>query len=115
MDAQPSRSDRADVPAADLAAIASSEVLHRTRSRLEPHREAIATLRRKRWTFAQIARWLREHGVNVTPSSVHRFWRKRSSVDPMEDPPASALPLSKTSVSRQPQPQKQKHRFNLDI
>ena len=39
---------------------AEAEKERRTRSKLEPHREAIFTLRRKHLTYGQIAKW---HGV----------------------------------------------------
>jgi transposase len=47
-----------------------------SRSKLETHRAAISELRRKRWTFAEIAEWLRERGVSATTSNVHRFFRQ---------------------------------------
>ena len=45
----------------DLHQAARVESERRTRSRLEPHREAIFTLRRKHWTYGQIATWLNEY------------------------------------------------------
>ena len=43
----------------DLQKTAESESERRTRSKLEPHREAIFALRRKHWTYDQIAKWLK--------------------------------------------------------
>ena len=53
----------------DLQKTAEAEKERRTRSKLEPHREAIFTLRRKHWTYGEIAKWLNEHGVSITLSS----------------------------------------------
>ena len=49
----------------NLQSAAESEKERRTRSRLEPHREAIFTLRRKHWTYRQIAKWLNEEGYRT--------------------------------------------------
>ena len=57
----------------DLQKVAEAETERRTRSKLEEHRRAIMALRGKKWTYRQIARWLNEHGVAVTFSSVYRF------------------------------------------
>jgi transposase len=46
------------------------------RSKLERYRATICELRRKGWTFAQIANWLKERGVGATTSNVHRFFCK---------------------------------------
>ena len=45
---------------------AETEQERRTRSKLEAHREAIFALRRKHWSHRQIAKWLNEHGVQIT-------------------------------------------------
>ena len=52
---------------------AENESARRTRSKLEAHREAIFALRRKHWTYGQIAKWLNERGVQTTLTSVYRF------------------------------------------
>jgi hypothetical protein len=52
---------------------AENEPVRRTRSKLEAHREAIFALRRKHWTYGQIAAWLNERGVQTTLTSVYRF------------------------------------------
>ena len=52
---------------------AENEMPRRTRSKLEAHREAIFALRRKHWTYGQIAVWLNERGVTTTLTSVYRF------------------------------------------
>ena len=57
----------------DLQKAAEAETERRTRSKLEEHRRAIMALRGKKWTYRQIAKWLHEHGVSVTSSSVYRF------------------------------------------
>jgi hypothetical protein len=98
----------------NLQSAAESEKERRTRSRLEPHREAIFTLRRKHWTYSQIAKWLNEHGVSITLSSVQRFCERAVARRPRagnELQPLESQPLS----IPQPTTQTTKHRFNLDI
>jgi len=96
----------------DLHQAAQAERERRTRSKLEPHREAIFTLRRKHWTYGQIANWLNEHGVSITLSSVHRFCeravarRPRNLVHTLENEPLS---------NPQPTTSTKKYRFNLDV
>jgi IS30 family transposase len=49
------------------------------RSRLEPHVELIQELRRRKWTFQQIADILAEKvSIRVTGSAVHDFLRRRN-------------------------------------
>ena len=48
------------------------------RSKLEAHAEIIATLRRKRRTFREIAQFFEEHlAITVAPSTIHDFVRVR--------------------------------------
>ena len=48
------------------------------RSKLESHADVIASLRRKRHTYREIAEFLREHlGIAVSPSTIHDFVRVR--------------------------------------
>jgi hypothetical protein len=48
------------------------------RSKLEPHADVIAALRRKRHTYREIAEFFREHlSINVSPSTIHDFVRVR--------------------------------------
>jgi hypothetical protein len=98
----------------NLQSAAESEKERRTRSRLEPHREAIFTLRRKHWTYRQIAKWLNEHGVAITLSSVQRFCERAVARRPRAGNELQTLESQPLSV---PQPTKQtnKYRFNLDI
>ena len=98
----------------NLQSAAESEKERRTRSRLEPHREAIFTLRRKHWTYSQIAKWLNEHGVAITLSSVQRFCERAVARRPRAG--NELQPLESQSPSNpQPTAQTTKHRFNLDI
>jgi len=96
----------------NLQTSAEAEQERRTRSKLEPHREAIFTLRRKHWTYGEIARWLNEHGVSITLSSVHRYCqravarRPRNAFHTLENDPLS---------NRQPTTPTKKYRFNLDV
>lgn len=103
----------------DLQPSAKIEPERRTRSKLEPHREAIFTLRRKHWTYGAIARWFNERGVAITLSSVQRFCerviarrpRAGNASQPLESEPLSISPATTTQTKAEPK----KHRFNLDI
>src|SRR2546426_9543142 len=96
----------------DLEKTAEAEKECRTRSKLEPHREAIFTLRRKHWSYGEIAGWLNEHGVSITLSSVHRFCtlavarRPRNLIHTLENESLS---------NPQPTTPTKKYRFNLDV
>src|SRR5437762_8262780 len=98
----------------DLEKTTEAEQERRTRSKLEPHREAIFTLRRKNWTYREIAKWLNEHGVSITLSSVHRFCERAVARRPRNANPLQALESEHLSDS-QPTTQTKKHRFNLDV
>jgi len=98
----------------DLQKTAEGEKERRTCSKLEPHREAIFTLRRKHWTYGQIAKWLNEHGVSITLSSVHRFCERAIARRPRSVNPLEVVESEPLSVP-QPKAQTKKHRFNLDI
>ncbi|PYJ96907.1 MAG: hypothetical protein DME23_18290 [Verrucomicrobia bacterium] len=98
----------------NLHTAADAEKERRTRSKLEPHLEAIFTLRRKHWTYREIAKWLNEHGVSITLSSVHRYCQRAVARRPRNANPLQALenePLS----NPQPTTPTQKYRFNLDV
>jgi hypothetical protein len=101
----------------DLQSAADTEKERRTRSRLEPHREAIFTLRRKHWTYSQIAKWLNEHGVTITLSSVQRFCeraiarRPRAGIEPQ---PLESQPLFGTQQTTQAKNEPKKYRFNME-
>ena len=48
------------------------------RSKLEPHAEVIAALRRKRRTYREISQFFLEHlAISVAPSTIHDFVRVR--------------------------------------
>lgn len=103
----------------NLQKSAETEPERRTRSKLEPHREAIFTLRRKHWTYGAIAKWLNEHGLSVTLSSVHRYCqravvhRPRADNAPqtLESKPFSIQQTTTTETKTEPK----KHRFKIDI
>ena len=91
----------------------------RTRSKLEAHREAIFALRRKHWTYGQIAVWLNERGVTTTLTSVYRFCERAIARRPRHQ---NALEIEPEKTIFTPKPQTtnnqtpvQQHRFNLDI
>ncbi len=100
----------------DLQKTAQAEAERRTRSKLEPHREAIFTLRRKHWTYGEIAKWLNEHGVSVTLSSVHRYCQRAiarrlraAQLQTLENIPFS-IPQTTTQTTSEPK----KYRFNIE-
>ena len=103
----------------NLQPAAESEKERRTRSKLEPHREAIFTLRRKHWTYGEIANWLNEHGVSVTLSSVHRYCQRavaRAHGPRHADGRAENIPFSIPQTTTTPtKSEPKKHRFNLDV
>ena len=92
----------------DLQSQAENESTRRTRSKLEAHREAILALRRKHWTYRQIAQWLNKHGVPVTFSSVYRFCEQAIARRPRSSSPLPAIESRRKrtfpSQHRQPQP-----------
>jgi len=97
---------------------AENESAHRTRSKLEAHREAIFALRRKHWTYDQIAKWLNERGVQTTLSSVYRFCeraiaRRPRSGSPLEveQEPPIFTPTPQTTTTKTTN----QYRFNLEI
>jgi hypothetical protein len=99
---------------------AEAESERRTRSRLEPHRETIFHLRRKHWSYGQIAKWLNERGVSITLSSVHRFCQRAVARRPRGNSPLEIAEEKPVFIpTPQPHPTKQtpvkNHRFNLDI
>jgi IS30 family transposase len=106
----------------NLQPAAQAEPERRTRSKLERHREAILTLRRKHWTYRQIARWLNEHGVAVTFPAVYRFCERTISRRPrsagaiaatpniLESQPLSIPQTTATQTRSEPK----KHRFNIE-
>ena len=91
---------------------AENEQARRTRSKLEAHREAIFALRRKHWTYRQIAKWLNEHGVLVTFPSVYRFCERAIARRPRN---GSLLPVAESFSIQTPPTKNNQHRFNLDI
>jgi hypothetical protein len=100
----------------DLQHAAQAEKDRRTRSKLEPHREAIFTLRRKHWTYGEIAKWLSAHGVSVTLSSVHRYCQRAVARRPRCGGEAQALeniPFSLPETT-QTKNEPKKYRFNIE-
>ena len=101
----------------DLQKTAQAEAERRTRSKLEPHRDAIFTLRRKHWTYGEIAKWLSEHGVSVTLSSVHRYCQRAIARRPRAGNEPQALeniPFSIPQTTTQTKSEPKKYRFNIE-
>ena len=80
------------------------------KSKLEPYSEFIRSLRKKRWTYRQLADALQtEFQLPVAPSTIHNFLKvrsKRKREAMPDDPP----PIPKPWVPPQPS----RPRFNLD-
>ena len=98
------------------------------RSKLEPHREVIRELRKKRRTYAEIAAFFREHlQLSVAPSTIHEFvkTRARQARQEQEDSPqlparlpapsvaSSALPSPATPALRLPSSDERRERIRL--
>jgi hypothetical protein len=88
------------------------------RSKLEEHRATIFELRHKRWTYAAIAAWLRERGIEATTSNVHRYCQaarrataSRPPLQPKAEPQPQPPPTAPTGEAKA----KRKYRFNLDV
>jgi IS30 family transposase len=105
----------------NLQPAAQAEQERRTRSKLEPHRDAILTLRRKHWTYRQIANWLNEHGVTISYPAVYYFCersiarRPRNAGSDVAATPdiSESQPLSipqTTTTKTEPK----KYRFNIE-
>jgi len=96
-----------------LLAEAQSAPVNSSRSKLEMHRAVICELRRKRWTFARIADWLKERGVSATTSNVHRFFRQTKHMPQITEPaPAPSAPPPGPIEAEKP---KRKIRFNIPV
>lgn len=108
----------------NLQSAAQAEQERRTRSKLEPHREAILTLRRKHWTYRQIAKWLNAHGVTISYPAVYYFCERTiarrpraagtaiaASPDTSERQPLS-IPQTTTTTHTKTEPKK--YRFNIE-
>jgi transposase len=95
-----------------LLAEARSAPFRPGRSKLEMHRDVICELRRKHWTYADIAGWLKMRGVDATTSNVHRFFqtikysKTRLTESAPPPPPMPAAPIV-------PEKPKRKIRFNI--
>lgn len=107
----------------NLQQAAQAEQERRTRSKLETHREAILTLRRKHWTYRQIARWLNEHGVTISYPAVYYFCERTIARRPrdagtsaatipetLENQPLSIPKMTTTQTKAEPK----KYRFNIE-
>lgn len=98
---------------------AENEKERRTRSKLEPHRDAILALRRKHWTHKEIAEWLNKRGIQITLSSVHRFCQRAIARRPRAGSQVPEATEEMPAFTPTPQPQQtspvKKPRFNVNI
>jgi len=102
----------------NLQSAAENESPRKTRSKLEAHREAIFALRRKHWTYRQIAKWLNEHGVPVTFPSVYRFCERAIARRPRNTSPLEveqAAPIFTPTPQTTNNKTTNQYRFNLEI
>jgi hypothetical protein len=102
----------------NLQSLAENESPRKTRSKLEAHREAIFALRRKHWTYRQIAQWLNAHGVPVTFPSVYRFCERAIARRPRGNIAADSAkekPIFITTPQTATNKITNQYRFNLDI
>lgn len=105
----------------NLQPAAQAEQERRTRSKLEPHRDAILTLRRKHWTYRQIAKWLNDHGVAISFPAVYRFCERTIARRP-RNAGTSATTILDTLKSQpfsipqttQTKTEPKKYRFNIE-
>ena len=107
----------------NLQQAAQAEQERRTCSKLEPHREAILMLRRKHWTYRQIAKWLNEHGVATSHPAVYYFCERTIASRPRHaGVSTAAIPdsseneshsISKTTTTPT-KPEPKKYRFNIE-
>jgi len=80
------------------------------KSKLEPYAELIRTLRRKRWTYRQIAAALKnDFGVHAAPSSIHNFVKVRARKSKTVSEEQSMIVLEPKTHPVQKRP-----RFNID-
>jgi len=107
----------------NLQPAAQAEQERRTRSKLESHREAILTLRRKHWTYRQIAKWLNERGVTISYPAVYYFCERSIARRPRNagEPAAAAsntlenIPFSiPQTTATQTKTEPKKYRFNIE-
>lgn len=101
----------------DLPASALADARHHTptpieRSRLMPFRETVLTLRAKRTSFENIAKFLNFYGVTIAPSTLSYFCRKHcppgeiervrrelSASTPASSTPTFAMPSVASALS----------------
>lgn len=106
----------------NLQPAAQAEPERRTRSKLEPHREAILTLRRKHWTYRQIAKWLNEHDITISYPAVYYFCERTIAHRPRAAGTATAAipdtlerqPRSIPKTTTETKTEPKKYRFNIE-
>jgi len=79
------------------------------KSKLEPYADLIRTLRRKRWTYQQIAEALKtEFNLSTASSTIHNFIKVRAKQKrrAVVDTPSTPSPVAPQSTKRA--------RFNID-
>ncbi len=75
-----------------ILAAAESADADPPRSKLDPFAEALWTLRRKRKRLRAITAFLREHGVEVSKSTVSRWLKRHPQPRPAPDASTNAAP-----------------------
>jgi hypothetical protein len=77
---------------------AQQQLDKRTRGILDPHFEVIATLRRKNWTFKEIADFLNKEGIRVSMTWVNQYWVAKNG--PSKNSGRKRTPELKKTVSQ---------------
>lgn len=69
-----------------------------TRSVLDPHYEVIATLRKKHWTFREIAEFFKEEGIQISVTWLTQYWALKNGASKK----SSSRKKSSTSIPNDP-------------
>ena len=86
------------------------------RSKLEPHRELIRELRRKRHTYQDIARFFGSHlSLRVAPSTIHNFLKARSLLREPCTPPSGFEPSPPPAANQSGPPPRTKRNRRTQI
>ena len=102
-----------------IAAFAAEAEARTGRSKLEPYKALIRTLRQKRWTYAEISAALRERfQVSAAPGTVHSFMKVRAKMKPSTSDAPTPQANEHRSPLLQPEqspPNQPRRRFRLDF
>ncbi len=66
-----------------------------TRSVLDPHYEVIATLRKKHWTFREIADFFQKEGIQVSVTWLTQYWALKNGASKKSSPRKKSMGFQK--------------------